>query len=116
MNSSAKSGLLLTDAMKTYNVRVKRTAETDIDMLADFLFNTLSPEGAYRYLEIIGQEIQSLAVFADCFTTSHSKTIQAIHQGSRRMVSHNRKFVYVFHIEGALVMLDRVLFSKMVVD
>ena len=32
------------------------------------------------------------------------------------MVSHNHKFVYVFHIEDDTAMLDRVLIGKMIVD
>ena len=30
------------------------------------------------------------------------------------MVSHNRKFVYVFHIEDDVVVIDRILKSKMI--
>ena len=99
--------------MKTYNVKVKRTAEKDIDSIADFL---LSPEGAYRYLDIVGQEIKSLSIYADCFLLSRSRTIQSIHPKARRMVSHNHKFVYVFHVEDDTVFLDRVLIGKMIVD
>ena len=102
--------------MKTYNVRVKKTAEKDIDSIADFLFDKLSPEGAYRYLDVVGQEIQSLSIYADCYTISHSRTIHSIHPKARRMVSHNHKFVYVFHIEDDTVLLDRVLIGKLIVD
>ncbi len=116
MSSLVKSKKLLTDAMKTYNVKVKRIAEKDIDSIADFLFDKLSPEGAYRYLDIVGQEIKSLSIYADCFSLSRSHTIQSIHPKARRMVSHNHKFVYVFHIEDDTVFLDRVMMGKMIVD
>ena len=106
----------LTDAMKTYNVKVKKTAEKDSDSIADFLFDKLSPEGAYRYLDVIGQEIKSLSIYADCYTANRSRTIKSIHPKARRTVSHNHKFVYVFHIEDDTVMLDRVLIGKMIVD
>ena len=102
--------------MKTYTVKVKKTAEKDIDSIADFLFDKLSPEGAYRYLDVVGQEIKSLSIYADCYTISHSRTIRSIHPKARRMVSHNHKFIYVFHIEGNTVLLDRVLIGKLVVD
>ncbi len=42
-----------TNGMKTYNVRVMPSAEADIDDLADFLFETISKEGAYRYLDFM---------------------------------------------------------------
>jgi plasmid stabilization system protein ParE len=102
--------------MKTYNVKVRRTAEKDIDSIADFLFDMLSPEGAYRYLDVVGQEIKSLSIYADCFSISRSRTIQSVHPKARRMVSHNHKFVYVFHVEGDTVFLDRVLIGRMIVD
>ena len=43
--------------MRIYNVRVLRSAEADIDNLADFLFEKLSREGAYRYLHIEGDTV-----------------------------------------------------------
>jgi hypothetical protein len=76
----------------------------------------LSPEGAYRYLDVVGQEIKSLSIYADCFSISRSRTIQSVHPKARRMVSHNHKFVYVFHVEGDTVFLDRVLIGRMIVD
>ena len=101
--------------MKTYNVRMLSSAEADIDELADFLFKTLSREGAYRYLDFMEQEVLSLSVYADCFSESHSKTILEIHPKARRMVSHNHKWVYVFHIEGNTVLVDRILHASAII-
>ena len=41
--------------MKIYNVKILQSAEADIDELADFLFENLSREGAYRYLDFMRQ-------------------------------------------------------------
>ncbi|MBR4560763.1 MAG: type II toxin-antitoxin system RelE/ParE family toxin [Bacteroidales bacterium] len=98
--------------MRTYKVRILESAEEDIEDLADFLFKTLSREGAYRYLDFMQQEVLSLSVYADCFSESHSKTIRSIHPKARRMVSHNHKWIYVFHIEGGSVLVDRILHSS----
>jgi len=98
--------------MRIYNVRVLRSAEADIDELADFLFEHLSKEGAYRYLEFMKQEVLSLSIYADCFAESHSEMLRAIHPHAKRMISHNRKWVYVFHIHGDTVFVDRILPSK----
>ena len=102
--------------MRTYKVEVARTAEMDIDELTDFLFTKLSREGAYRYLDIMGNEMQSLSVFADCFSVSRSKTILSVHPFARRMVSHNHKWNYIFHIEGNIVVIDRILKSAMIIS
>ena len=98
--------------MKIYKVRVLQSAEADIDNLADFLFENLSREGAYRYLEFMRQEVLSLSIYADCFAESSSKTIHDIHPKAKRMLSHNHKWAYVFHIEGDTVLVHRVIPSS----
>ena len=98
--------------MKTFNVKILDTAEADIEELADFLFENLSRESAYRYLDFMRQEAKSLSVYASCFSESRSKTIQAIHPNARRMVSHNHKWAFVFHIQGDTVFVDRILHSS----
>lgn len=102
--------------MRTYNVRILKSAEADIEDLADFLFKTLSREGAYRYLDFMQQEVLSLSIYADCFSESHSKTIRSVHPKARRMISHNHKWVYVFHIEGDTVLVDRILHSSAIIN
>ena len=101
--------------MRIYKVRVLQSAEADIDELADFLFENLSREGAYRYLDFMKQEILSLSIYANCFAQSHSKTIRSIHPKAKRMVSHNHKWAYVFHIEGDTVFVDRILSSQSII-
>lgn len=102
--------------MRTYNVKILKSAEADIEDLADFLFKTLSREGAYRYLDFMQQEVLSLSIYADCFSESHSKTIRSVHPRARRMISHNHKWVYVFHIEGDTVLVDRILHSSAIIN
>ncbi len=41
-----------------------------------------------------------------------SAAILSFHPKARRMISHNHKWVYVFHIEGDIVYVDRILPSK----
>ena len=100
--------------MKTYNVKILDTAEADIEELADFLFENLSRESAYRYLDFMRQEVKSLALYADCFSESRSPKILSIHPQARRMVSHNHKWAFIFHIEGDTVYVDRILPSSVV--
>lgn len=40
-------------------------------------------------------------------------TLRQIHPEARRMVSHNRKWVYVYHIEASFVIVDRILPANM---
>ena len=101
--------------MKIYDVIVHNSAKADIYGIVDFLFANLSQESAYKYLRNIGNEIKSLSVYADCFSESRSKTIRSIHPHARRMLSHNRRWNYVFHIEDDCVIVDRILPSRMII-
>lgn len=100
--------------MTVYIVRVEKSALEDIQELYQFLLTVKSKEGAHQYIIAMNDEMMSLSVFANCFALSRSKTIRAIHSHARRMVSHNRKYVYVFHIEGDIVYIDRILKASMV--
>ncbi len=42
-----------------------------------------------------------------------SSTLRQIHFEARRMVSHNRKWVYVYHIDGSYAIVDRILPAQM---
>ena len=99
--------------MKIYVVRISLSAQADMDNLRSFLDSMLSEEGAVRYANNMRHEIESLSVFADCFGRSSSNTIRSIHPKARRMISHNRRWIYVYHVEGDFVLVDRILPSKM---
>ncbi len=78
-----------------------------------FLYEMLSEEGAIRYANNMRTEIKMLSIYADCFNRTTSKTLLRIHPEARRMVSHNRRWLYVFHIEENFVIVDRILPSKL---
>lgn len=101
--------------MKVYKVEIDASAREDIEDLSDFLVTKMSLEGARKYLDTMIQEVLSLSVYADFYMTSRSKTIKMIHPQARRMVSHNKKWNYVFHIEDDIVVVDRIMASKMIV-
>ncbi len=99
--------------MKIYEVRINLSAQADMDNLRTFLDQMLSEEGAIRYANNMRHEIESLSVFADCMGRSSYKTVRTIHPDGRRMISHNRRWIYVYHIEGDFVIVDRILPAKM---
>lgn len=100
--------------MKNYRVIISPSAEQDIDKIVDFLITKLSNESSYSYVDMMIDEVESLSIYADCFTTSKSEVIRAIHPNARRMISHNHKWNYIFHIEVDIVIVDRILASKMI--
>ena len=100
--------------MKTYRVRISRKAWRDIEELSDYLLMVISIEGARKYLDTMIAEVQSLALLADLYRPSTMADIRQYHPKARRMVSHNRRWVYIFHIEDDTVVVDRIIPSKLI--
>ncbi len=100
--------------MTTYKVLIKKSALADLDHLLDFLKTVMSREGANRYIDVLVSEVQSLSVFADLYKPSRSEFLQSIHPKARRMLSHNRKWNYVYHIVEDMAVVDRILPSKII--
>ena len=98
--------------MNNYKIRFSITAEYDIRELAFFLLGIMSKEGANRYLDAMVSEIMSLSLFADLYTPSRYADIRRYHPFARRMVAHNKRWVYIFHIDNETVIIDRIIPSK----
>lgn len=101
--------------MRLYReIKLSSAAREDIIRLQHFLVEHLSRRGMIRYTDDIMSEVQSLTLYADLFHTSRYAEIRAIHPKARRMVSHNRRWAYVFHIAEEAVIVDRILPAKMI--
>lgn len=99
--------------MRIYDVRISRAAFQDMARLRAFLLEMMSEDGAVRYANNMRAEIKMLALYADLYRKTTSKTLLEIHPAARRMISLNRRWVYVFHIEEDFVIVDRILPAKM---
>lgn len=100
--------------MKTYSIVISFAAETDMMDLALFLRSVMSVENAWKYFQSMRDEVMSLSILADLYHPSHYADIRIYHPHACRMVSHNKRWVYVFHKEKNTVVLDRILPSKMI--
>ena len=99
--------------MQIYEVRISHGTRADMAELRKFLKSMMTVEGAIRYANNMREEIKTLAVYAECYGRSTSATLRKIHPEARRMVSHNRKWVYVYHIDGPFAIVDRILPAKL---
>ena len=99
--------------MQIYEVRISLGALQDMARLRTFLLEMMSEDGAVRYANNMRAEIKMLSVFADLYRKTNSKTFLQIHPEARHMVSHNRRWDYVFHIEESFVIVDRIIPAKM---
>ena len=99
--------------MQIYEVRISRDALQDMARLRTFLLEMMSEDGAVRYANNMRAEIKMLSVFADLYRKTSSKTFLQIHPEARHMMSHNRRWYYVFHIEDGFVIVDRIIPAKL---
>ena len=99
--------------MRLYEVRISLSARADMAELRKFLDAMMTEEGAIRYANNMREEIKMLAIYANLYGKSTSVTLRRIHPEARRMVSHNRRWVYVYHIEENYAIVDRILPAKM---
>lgn len=100
--------------MIIYKVLIRKSALSDLDNLLVFLKTVMSQEGANHYVNVMVSEVQSLSVFAGVHQPSRSVVLRRIHPKARRMLSHYRKWNYVFHIQDDMVVVDRILPSKVI--
>ena len=100
--------------MRTYEVVISPAAEADLADLAFFLRSVMSLEGARRVHQAMRNEVLSLSVYADCFSTSRYADVRRYHPQARRMVSHNKSWFFIFHIEGDTVVVDRIRQAKLI--
>ena len=99
--------------MQIYEVRISHGARVDMAELRKFLKAMMTVEGAIRYANNMREEIKLLTFYADLYGKSTSLMLRQIHPEARRMVSHNRRWIYVYHIEENFVVVDRILPAKM---
>ena len=98
--------------MTIYNVRLHSSAMRDMDELEEYLKSVMTQIGANKYIDTMIAEVMSLSIFADLYRTSTKEDILQYHPQARRMVSHNKRWVYIFHIEGDFAIVDRILSAK----
>ena len=100
--------------MTVYKVEISPSAKGDLADMMAYLRTVQSREGSHRYINVMYAEVQSLSIFADLYPPSRYADIRRYHPRARRMVSHNKRWVYIFHIEEDVVVLDRFRPSKKV--
>ncbi|MBQ8704430.1 MAG: type II toxin-antitoxin system RelE/ParE family toxin [Bacteroidales bacterium] len=100
--------------MRTYRVEIDSSARGDIEDLTTWIRNNMSSVGGDRYLDAMKSEINTLSVYADLYQLSHYADIRRFHPKARRMVSHNKKWAYIFHIEEDRVVVDRIISAKLI--
>ena len=102
--------------MKVYAVKILDTVFADIDDIAEFIVNVSTPEHAVRYARELQAEIMSLRYLAGIITKSRYRTVRQYHPHAKQLRTRNRKLNIIFHTEGNLAIVDKILPSKMIIN
>ena len=100
--------------MRTYKVEVDPSAIADIEEFTSWLRARMALESAEKYLDAMFNEVLSLSVFAGFYKPSQYADIRRYHPIACRIASHNKKWVYIFHIEDEIVVVDRIRPARLI--
>lgn len=100
--------------MTIYKVEISCTAKADLSEIMDFLRTVMSREGAHKYVATMRDEALSLSVYASVYHPSRYDDVRRYHPRACRMISHNKRWAYIFHTDGDVVVIDRIRPTKLI--
>lgn len=93
--------------METYKVKIFPTAKRDMEDVISYL-NTLSPDAALRYYDLLVEEIASLAKMPE--RCPRPKDLALAAKGYRYLLIKNYLVFYV--VAGDTVQIRRILYAR----
>ena len=98
--------------MKRYKVVFHRRVYQQIADIQDYIIGFNTYESAIRYSNRLFEEMYTLSYLADVMPETDWATAKEYHPEAKRMVTHNRKWNIIFHIEGGFVIIDSIVASS----
>ena len=102
--------------MKIYAVKILDVVFLDINDIADYIVNISTPEHTIRYTRELQAEIMSLRYLAGIIPESRYRSVRQYHPHAKQLRTRNRKLNIIFHIEGNVAIVDKILASKMIIN
>ena len=93
--------------MEQYNVKIFPTAQSDLKGIVDYL-NTLSPETAVQYYDLIIEKIGTLQTLPE--RCALARDIQLRLRGYRLL--HVKNYIVFFVVNKNTVEIRRILYAK----
>ena len=101
--------------MKIREVIILPQVRNDLAEIIEFITYNTSEENALRYADELIDEINELSYLADAMAEIPSKTLAQYHHLAQRLLSHNRKWCFIFHKTDRYVFVHKIIPSKMVI-
>jgi toxin ParE1/3/4 len=90
-----------------YKIKIYKTAQQDLREIVEYL-NSLSPDAAIKYYDLILEKIGSLVHMPERFVLA--KDIGLRLRGYRTMVVNN--YIVFYSIKGDLVQIRRIVYGR----
>ena len=101
--------------MKINKVVYSKAAVDDLEEIVAYITSIYSLEAGLKYKERIQNDLEALAYSANAFTLSRYEMILRIHPEEKSLSIMNHRWTAIFHIDEDLVLVDRLLPSKMII-
>lgn len=101
--------------MNNYKLNVKQEVFDDIEDIRHFIVSVGSKDLAIQYTETLIAEIEKLTYLAEKMQLSKWKVAKKYHPQARRLVTKNRKWNIVYHIQGEFVVVNKIIPSSMMI-
>ena len=98
--------------MKLYKVVVHKRVYEQIASIQEYIASINTYASAIRYSNALFDEIETLSYLADVLPETDWTSVKEYHPDAKRMVTHNRKWNIIFHVEGDFVIIDSILASS----
>ena len=93
--------------MGQYKVKIYPAAQRDLLEIIDYL-NTLSPQAAFRYYDLLTEQISSLATMPE--RCPHPRDLTLTAKGYRYLIVENYLVFYI--VRGDTVQIHRILYGR----
>ena len=93
--------------MEAYKVKIYPAAKQDLLDIVDYL-NTLSPEAALRYYDLLTEQIASLSYMPE--RCPHPKDLALTAKGYRYLIVE--KYLVFYVVAGDTVQIRRILYGR----
>ena len=93
--------------METYRVKIYPAAKRDFEEIIDYL-NTLSPQAAEHYYDLLTEQIASLSAMPE--RCPHPKDLALAAKGYRYLIVEN--YLVFFVVVGDTVQIHRILYGR----
>jgi hypothetical protein len=97
--------------MENYNIIVHERVYKTIEQIQDYIASLNTYEAAESYSLKLFAEIQTLSnpILANAIQYSQWQTAKNLHSQSKRLITKNRKWNIIFHIQGKYVIIDGII-------